>query len=87
MVTDVLTLKNGTFVNLTFAGDINTSVPTLRNFYVYSEDIDGDGVVEIPSTVTMKPLSTWQTAEERQFLRWYSLDDNGWEYNKLFTFS
>lgn len=86
MVTDVLTLKNGTFVNLTFAGEINTSVPTLRNFYVYSEDIDGDGVVEIPSTVTMKPLSAWQTTEHRQFLRWYSLDDNGWEYNKLFTF-
>lgn len=86
MVTDVLTLKDDTFVNLTFTGEINTSVPTLRNFYVYSEDIDGDGVVEIPSTVTMKPLSAWQTAEHRQFLRWYSLDDNGWEYNKLFTF-
>lgn len=86
MVTDVLTLKNGSFVNLTFTGEINTSIPTLRNFYVYSEDIDGDGVMEIPSAVTMKPLSNWQTPEHRQFLRWYSLDDNGWEYNKLFTF-
>ena len=86
MVTDVLALKDGTFVNLTFTGEINTSVPTLRNFYVYSQDIDGDGIFEIPSAVTMKPLSMWQTAENRQFLRWYSLDDNGWEYNKLFTF-
>lgn len=86
MVTDVLTLKGDSFVNLTYSGDVNTSIPTLRNFYVYSEDIDGDGVVEIPSTVTMKPLSMWQTAEHRQFLRWYALDENGWEYNKLFTF-
>lgn len=86
MVTDVLTLKDDTFVNLTFTGEVNTSIPTLRNFYVYSEDIDGDGIVEIPSTVTMKPLSMWQTAEHRQFLHWYSLDENGWEYSKLFTF-
>ena len=86
MVTDVLTLKDDTFVNLTYDGEINTSIPTLRNFYVYSEDIDGDGIVEIPSTVTMKPLSMWENEEEKYFLRWYSLDDNGWEYNKLFTF-
>ncbi len=85
-VTDVLTLHNGQFVNLTASGEVNTSIPTLRNFYVYADDIDEDGVVEIPSTVTMKPLSLWQNEEERYFLRWYSLDDNGWEYNKLFTF-
>ncbi len=85
-VTDVLTLHNGQFVNLTSSGNVNTSISTLRNFYVYADDIDGDGVVEIPSTVTMKPLSLWQNEEERHFLRWYSLDDNGWEYNKLFTF-
>lgn len=86
MVTDVLTLKDGTFVNVTYGDEINTSVPTLRNFYVYSEDIDGDGIVEIPSTITMKPLSLWENEAEKYFLRWYSLDDNGWEYNKLFTF-
>lgn len=86
MVTDVLTLREDTFVNLIYDGEINTSIPTLRNFYVYSEDIDGDGVVEIPSTVTMKPLSMWENEEEKYFLRWYSLDGNGWEYNKLFTF-
>lgn len=86
MVTDVLTLQSGRFVNLTFSGEVDTSIPTLRNFYVYSDDIDGDGIVEIPTTVTMKPLSSWQNEEDRHFLRWYSLDENGWEYNKLFTF-
>ena len=86
MVTDVLTLQSGRFVNLTFSGEVDTSIPTLRNFYVYSDDIDGDGIVEIPTTVIMKPLSSWQNEEDRHFLRWYSLDENGWEYNKLFTF-
>jgi len=85
-VTDVLTLQNGQFVNLAFSGDVNTSIPTLWNFYVYADDIDEDGIVEIPATVTMKPLSLWQNEEERYFLRWYSLDENGWEYNKLFTY-
>ena len=86
LVTDVLTLRNNRFVNLTYSEDVNTSIQTMRNFYVYSEDINEDGVVEIPTTVTMKPLSMWQNEEDRNFLRWYSLDENGWEHNKLFTF-
>jgi len=86
IVTDVLTLRSGEFANITFSGDVNTSIHTLRNFYVYADDIDEDGIVEIPSTFTMKPLSQWQNEEEKSFLRWYSLDDKGWEYNKLITF-
>ncbi len=85
-VTDVLTLQDGRFINITFSGELNTSIPTLRNFYVYPDDINEDGVVEIPSIITMKPISLWQNEEEKYFLRWYSLDENGWEYNKLFTF-
>ena len=86
LITDVLTLQDNRFVNLTFTGEVNTSIPTLRNFYVYSDDIDDDGVVEIPYTITMKPLSLGQNVEANYFLLWYSLDENGWEYNKFFTF-
>ena len=86
IVTDVLTVKNGQLINIAFSGDVNTSVQTLRNYFVYAEDIDEDGVVEIPSIITMKSLSNWNYEEERNLLRWYAFDDNGWEYNKLFTF-
>ena len=86
IVTDVLTIKDNHLINLAFSGDVNTSMHTLRNYYVYAEDIDGDGVVEIPSMITMKPVSNWNQEEEKNLLRWYSFDDNGWEYDKLFTF-
>jgi len=86
VVTDVLTIKDNHLINLAFSGDVNTSVQTLRNYYVYAEDIDEDAVVEIPSIITMKPVSYWTNEEEKYLLRWYSFDDNGWEYDKLFTF-
>ena len=34
----------------------------------------------------MKPVSDRSREEERYLLRWYSFDDNGWEYDKLFTY-
>ena len=86
VVTDVLTVKDGRLINLAFSGDVNTSVETLRNYYVYADDIDEDGIVEIPSIITMKSFSPWSDEEEQYLLRWYSFDDNGWEYDKLFTY-
>lgn len=85
-VTDVLTLVDDRFVNLSFSEAVNTSVPILRNFYVYADDINEDDIIEIPAAFTMKPISPWPMEEEKYFLRWYSLDENGWEYNKMFTF-
>ena len=86
VVTDVLTVKDGRLINLAFSGDVNTSVEILRNYYVYADDIDEDGIVEIPSIITMKSFSPWSDEEEQYLLRWYSFDDNGWEYDKLFTY-
>ena len=86
VVTDILTRKDGQLINLAFSADVDTSVQTLRNYYVYADDIDGDGVVELPSVITMKPVSAWNQEEEKNLLRWYSFDDNAWEYDKLFTF-
>ena len=43
--------------NVTFSNDSGTSIQTMRNFYVYADDIDNDGVVELPSLLTMKPVA------------------------------
>ena len=86
VVTDVLTVKDDRLVNIAFSDDVDTNVETMRNYYVYAEDIDEDGIVEIPSIITMKSISPWLDEEEQYLLRWYSIDDNGWEYDKLFTF-
>lgn len=86
IVTDIFSLVDGRLTNIAFSGDADTSIRTLRNFYVYADDIDGDGVVELPSLITMKPVSLWRDEDQKFLLRWFSLDEKGWEIDKLFTY-
>ena len=86
IVSDIFAIKNGEFTNITFSTEADTSIRTLRNFYVYAEDIDEDGILELPSLITMKPVYGGQDREQRYLLRWFSLDINGWETDKLFTY-
>lgn len=86
IVTDIFAVKNGFFTNIAFFSAADTSVRTLRNFYVYTDDIDDDGVLELPALITMKPVSLWQDEEQKFLLRWFSLDLDGWSVDKVFTF-
>lgn len=86
VVTDVFALREGKFTNITFSSEGDNSVRTLRNYYIYADDIDDDGAMELPSLITMKPVSLWLDEEQKFLLRWFSLDVEGWEWDKLFTF-
>ncbi|MGN0976497.1 MAG: hypothetical protein ACI4PH_00450 [Faecousia sp.] len=86
IVTDIFALLEGKFTNVSFSTEANTSIQTLRNFYVYAEDIDEDGVLELPSLLTMKAVSHWEDEEEKFLLRWFAMDVDGREVDKLFTF-
>lgn len=86
IVTDVFTLKEGRFTNISFSSEADTSIRTLLNYYVYADDIDDDGVLELPSLITMKPVAGWQDPSQKFLLRWFSIDVDGWEMDKLFTF-
>ena len=86
IVTDIFALKEGRFTNISFSSEAQTSIRTLRNYYVYSEDIDNDGVMELPCLITMKPVSLWKDNQQKFLLRWFSIDLDGWEMDKLFTF-
>ena len=86
IITDVLVLENRRLVNLAEAGEANISIQTLLNHYVYADDINDDGIMELPSLITMKSISTWEEESQKFLLRWFSLDENGWEIDKLFTF-
>lgn len=86
IVTDIFALKEGQFTNISFSRRADTSVRTLRNFYVYADDIDGDGVLELPALITMKPVTVHRSEEQKFLLRWFSLDIDGWEMDKLFTY-
>lgn len=86
IVTDIFALKDGLFTNVSFSGESDTSIQTLLNFYVYAEDIDSDGILELPSLITMKAISKWPEGAQKSLLRWFAMDVEGTEVDKLYTF-
>lgn len=86
IVTDVFTLVNNLLSNISFSNESGTSVQTLRNYYVYADDIDDDGVVELPALNTMK-LPFGSTAGAVQYvIRWYAMTAGGDEIDKKYTY-
>lgn len=86
IVTDIFALKEGRLTNVSFSGTAKTSISTLRNYYVYAEDIDEDGILELPSIIDMKPVVLWQNEDQRSLLRWFAVDIDGWEFDKMYTY-
>jgi len=86
IITDVFSMKYGKFTNISFSNESGTSVQTLRNYYVYADDVDDDGVLELPNLITMKPLEQTRLANQQYLIRWYSMDIHGKETDKLYTF-
>lgn len=86
VITDVFTIRDGSFANISFSKESGTSVQTLRNYYVYADDIDSDGVLELPSLITMRDIRTSTSAGQQYLIRWYSLDITGQEHTKRHTF-
>ena len=86
IITDVFALVDGVFRNVSFSNDSGTSVQTLRNYYVYAVDIDGDGVVELPNLIHMTPMDATRATERQYLIRWYAMRLDGTEVDKQFTF-
>lgn len=86
IVTDIFTMRQGNFYNLSLYGESGASVQTLRDYYIYAEDIDEDGILELPSLLTMKNTSTVAGTEKQHLIRWYSVDQEGNQKYKYYTF-
>ena len=86
IVTDIFALRDNRFANISFTSESDTSIQALRNYYVYAEDIDEDGILELPSLLTMKSVSKWTEEEQRFLLRWFAIDVDGREVDKMYTF-
>lgn len=80
LVTDVFVMLNGSLLNVSIPGR------TARNYYVYAEDIDSDGVVELPSLIPMLTFGESHSQERHDLIRWYSLQSNGSETDKMYTY-
>lgn len=85
IITDVFALYDGTFSNVSLSNEAGTSVQTLRNYYVYADDIDEDGEVELPDLITFESVSETGQQARHHVIRWYSMGVNGEETDKLYT--
>lgn len=86
IITDIFAMKNDRFTNISFSSESENSVQTLRNYYIYADDIDNDGILELPSLIHMEVPGQSRSAEEQYLIRWYSMDLEGNETDKLFTY-
>ena len=86
VITDVFALKDGNFTNVSFSNESGTSVQTLRNYYVYADDIDDDGVLELPSLMEMTISGQRSYSAMQYLIRWYAMTIDGEEVTKMYTF-
>ena len=86
LVTDVFILAEGLLKNVAFSNESGTAVQTMRNYYVYADDIDNDTVVELPYLIPMKPLADMTLTDSHQLIRWYAMTPEGGEINKMHTY-
>lgn len=86
IITDVFAVVDKEFVNVTLSSESGTSVQTLRNYYVFADDIDNDGVLELPSLIPMVLPNDELPSANHQLVRWYTMDSQGRETNKLYTY-
>ena len=81
MTTDVFVMRDGVFLNI--ARNVDSSNVTVRNYSVYPEDIDGDGLIELPN---VKSLPSGSEESTHQVIEWYNLCGDGTKRKKLLTF-
>lgn len=86
IITDVYALVEGLFVNIALSNEGGTGIQTMRNYYVYADDIDDDGEVELPFVDTVGEPSQQSPQDKHHMIRWYALRPDGSEVDKMYTF-
>ena len=81
IITDILALRDGVFTNVAQSSEFGHAMGLMNNHTVYAEDLDGDGILELPALLSMMYNTTQQN-----LIRWFSVDIDGNETNKLYTF-
>ena len=84
--TDILLLQEDRLRKVMVTGPMEETVQTLSNYYVFAEDVNDDGIMEIPSLIPVRPVSASWNMEEHHLIRWYSVDAQGTQTDKLHSF-
>ena len=84
IVTDIFAFKDDLLTNVTAANETGTGVQTTRNYYVYADDIDNDGIVELPDLMT--PVSAGEAMGKHDLIAWYAMSIAGEKIDKIYTY-
>ena len=83
LLTDVFTLRSEGLLELAPEKDILNAAP-IHSYYVYPEDLDGDGLIEIPVT---RQLPAYDSGSAAQWVvDWYGLDQTGGCEKRMSTY-
>lgn len=80
LIVDILAVTDSGLTNL--SGGVQ--IPALRNYLVYPEDIDEDGILEIPSLVKIQ--SVQENAPAEYILQWHAVRRDGKKKVKAYTY-
>ena len=70
IVTDVFVLQDDLFYNASVSPDgSGLSAQTVRNYYIYADDIDSDGIIELPMPIQLPS----REGEGFWAISWYNL--------------
>lgn len=86
LITDVFALGEKGFANITRNDESGQSSQTVRNYYVYSTDIDNDGLIEMPNTLPLQPIDGDEGSEGQYRIVWYNLGVDGTRTEKMTTY-
>ncbi len=79
LILDVFSLSDGNLVNLSRG----TQIPAVRNYLIFPDDIDADGVVELPRPIALQSVGT---GAQEYFLEWYAFRRTGDGTVKAYTY-
>lgn len=82
IVTDIFGLRDGTFTNFSRSAEVQT----VREYYVYSNDIDADGLIELPRLIDLPSLEGDESTVGQSLILWYNLLLSGREEQKCLTY-
>ena len=86
LVTDIYTILDKHLTNVVKTDAQGMGTQTLRNYYIYADDIDNDGVTELPRFITMTPLNNVSVSEPSKLILWYAMGSSGNTMDKLYTY-
>ena len=86
IIPDVFGIWQGEFTNMALEKDADMAVQTVRQYYVYSGDIDEDGLIELHRVIALQSVPGDSSTENQSLISWYNLSAGGGAKFKELTY-